>query len=127
MSIVRSTVSCELSNFKGDAYFGKKDLDKLLYKKPEIPSKKTIKTKKTKKPPLPSISFKDYILNKIFKLWLNDNINELEETFGVIYGIFIKNNAIFETPYNEIFKRYCRELFRINKDIIVKEYEEDIY
>lgn len=127
MSIVRSTTSCDLSNFRGDVYFNKKELDKLIHKKKETPNEKIIKTKKTKKKQFSTISYKNYILNKLFKLWLNDNINELEETFAVIYAIFIKNNAIFETPYNEMFKHYCRGLFRTNKDSIIKEYEDDIY
>ena len=130
MSIVRETNSIFIDNFKGDGYLTKKDIDKYIKKKktlekPAEPRAPTIR-KKTKKR-RPSISYKDYITNKVFKLWLHDNINELEDSFSIMYNIFISNNAIMSRPYNEIFQNYCRKFFKSDKKNIFKYYKFDYY
>ena len=129
MSIVRETNSVFIHNFNGDGYLTKKDVDKYINKRKtlEKPSKPTPKIIKKTKKRHPTISYKDYVINKVFKLWLHDNMNELDESFSTMYNVFISNNAIMSRPYNEIFQNYCRKIFKSDKKNIFKYYKFDYY
>jgi len=78
--------------------------------------------KKTKK--YPTISYKNFIINKIFNLWLEDNIDELKETFESILMCHLKNRGLFTVDKDVMFNEYANFIFRRNKEAITFDYEE---
>uniref|UniRef100_A0A6C0B5C2 Uncharacterized protein n=1 Tax=viral metagenome TaxID=1070528 RepID=A0A6C0B5C2_9ZZZZ len=114
-------------NFKGDKYLLGNEFNTLIKPKNKVPSttSKPIKkkiVKKTKK--YPTISYKNFIINKIFNLWLEDNIDELKETFESILMCHLKNRGLFTVDKDVMFNEYANFIFRRNKEAITFDYEE---
>ena len=106
----------KVKNFNGDNYLSREEVNTFI--KPKITKKPA--TKKTPPPHVkkksvgPQISYKDYILNQIFRRWLEDNITELQETFDEIIYCYKKNDCVFTKKYDDIFKEYASMVFRTN-------------
>lgn len=120
ITIVRRTY--KNNHFTGDNYLSKEEFNKFI-----VPEKKVIKEipilKKIKIKRKPTIPYDIYILNKIFKYWLHDNINELENTFDIIFAIHKKNTGKFIINKNQLFKEYARMVFKSNQKDLCKYYE----
>jgi len=135
-SFIRQTTSQKINNFTGDKYFTKKDFEKTI-ENPKQPKKsiledtakpkkhiekKPIKTNKTNKA---TISYKMFILDKIYNKWILDNINELEEVFFQIINIYNKNKAEFTIDTDVLFNHFCRKIFNSKRREIMRMYENN--
>jgi len=129
-AFIRQTISQKIDAYNGDKYLTKNDFGKIINKpeKPTTPEKvlleDTNKTKKyiEKKTITRRMSYETVVLNKIFNLWVSDNINELEETFSQIVDIYYRNKAEFTIDTTILFKHFCREVFRSNKRELMRIY-----
>lgn len=122
LNIVRRTY--KTNNFNGDKYLSQSEFTKLTAPKKTVVNKeiKIIKRKKPHKKQPPAISYDTYLLNKIFKCWLKDNISELEETFECMVCCHEKNRGIFTSYKDTMFKDYIQYIFRSNMRQIRKDY-----
>ena len=106
----------KVKNFNGDNYLSREEVNKFI--KPQITKKPdTIKNPPThlkKRHVTPQIPYEDYILNQIFRRWLEDNMTELQETFDEIIYCYKKNNCVFTKKYEDLFKEYASMIFRTN-------------
>ena len=112
-------------DFRGEKYFSQNELNTLTNSKPNKFNKEEtaiVKKKYKPKKQVRSIPYKTYVLNNIFKLWLKDNMGELEESFEIIIGIHEKNMAEFPKNKVEMFRDYASMLFRSNQHQIQKDY-----
>ena len=129
-AFIRQTISQKIDTYNGDKYLTKNDFGKIINKpeKPTTPEKvlleDTNKTKKyiEEKAITRRLSYETVVLNKIFNLWVSDNINELEETFSQIVDIYYRNKAEFTIDTAILFKHFCREVFRSNKRELMRIY-----